>query len=183
MRNFAVAMLFLSGITTAFANPTLMVNQEKVIRTLKNQTLLPVIFPSKIPDVAAQKLYMSANSYGVHPDYQKFWQLNADTTATCQGVKVCNVGFISAEANGQLDLSYTTLPDNKNHLKEQVKLQNNKLGYYTPFHIQASGVNPTLEWKEKNILYTLSWQIQADVAQQKQILIEMANSAISSTGK
>jgi hypothetical protein len=171
-------VIFLTGISSGFAEDAAILNQQAVINTLKNQSSLPVLFPAKISRPGAQKLYLSASSYGINPDYQKFWQLNIDATPTCQGTKVCNIGFISAEKNGQLDLYYSTLPENKNHLKQRVKLKNNITGYYTPFHIQAGGVNPTLEWQVNHVLYTLTWRIQAEPAQQKQTLVEMANSAI-----
>lgn len=164
------------GSTQKFISSNTIHNQVQNLQQLKKQSVLPVIFPLRIPvSVKDQQYYASFTSYGINSDYDKFWQINVDATPNCHGVKVCNIGFVSAEKNGQLTHHYQTLPDNQVHLKERVQLKNNITGYYTPFHIQAGGVNPTLEWKIGEVLYTLSWKINAPPAQQKQILTKMAS--------
>lgn len=164
--------------TPQFVSSKIIHNQAQTLTQLKKQTALPVIFPAIIPVVKkGQQLYASSSSYGINADYNKFWQINIDATPDCQGAKVCNIGYITAEKNGKLTRQYQTLPGNKVSAKQTVLLKNNNTGYYTPFHIQAGGVNPTLEWKVGNILYTLSWRVNAHSAQQKQILTEMAKSS------
>ncbi len=158
-----------------FISASSLINRQKVFNELKRRSALPVIFPAKIPAQGCgdRPLYVSFNGYRAgNSDYSKSWQINVDATPTCQGVRVCNIGFLSAQRQGILAPDYQTLPGNKNHLKEKVALPRNITGYYTPFHIQAGGVNPTLEWRVNNILYTLSWRISAPPPRQKQILIE-----------
>lgn len=171
------ALIFLNG-AAAFAENTSALDQQTVIAQLKKQSALPILFPDKIPPAATHGPYLFADSYGIHPNDSQFWQLSVGTTPDCHGVHFCTVGFISAEKNGTLHTDYHSLPGNKDHRKEPVELKNNITAYYTPFHIQASGVNPTLEWRIKDILYTLSWRIQGNPAKQKQVLIEMANSTM-----
>jgi hypothetical protein len=162
-----------------FISASSLINRQKVFNELKRRSPLPVIFPTKIPaQKNNQPLYVSVSGYGIgNSDYAKFWQINVDTTPTCQGVRVCNIGFLAAQRQGKLTPDYQTLPGNRNHLKEKVVLPGNITGYYTPFHIEAGGVNPTLEWRVNNILYMLSWKIDAPASQQKQILLEIAHSA------
>ncbi len=158
-----------------FVSASRLINRQKVFHELKRRSMLPVIFPTKIPvpESGEQPLYVSFNGYRAgNSDYSKFWQINIDATPTCGGVRICNVGFLSAQKHGIVIPDYQTLPGNKNYLKEKVLLPGNITGYYTPFHIQAGGVNPTLEWRVNNILYTLSWRIDAPASQQKQIFIE-----------
>lgn len=169
----------LTGLTNALAGQPVIVHQKEIVANLRQHSnLQPIIFPQKIPPAAVTPLYMSMSGAGSQPDYNQFWQLNVDATPECHGVHVCNIGFISAEKNGKLAPNYYSLPDQK-HLKQTIQLQHHITGYYTPFHVQASGVNPTLEWKINHVLFTLSWQIQASPAQQKRILTTMANSAIA----
>ncbi len=164
-----------------FISASSLINRQKVFNELKRRSTLPVIFPAKIPAQGSHEpLYVSVNGYRIgNSDYDKSWQINIDATPACQGVRICNIGFLAAQRQGILTPDYQTLPDNKNHLKEKVALPENITGYYTPFHIQASGVNPTLEWKINNILYTLSWRISAPASVQKQMLIETARSALT----
>lgn len=166
---------FFSSFNSAMGNEISVVNQQDTVTQLKAQTTLPVFVPVKIPNLTDQKhLYVSfSGNADKNPDYNQFWQINWDATPSCHGVRVCNIGFISAEKNGHLDKTYVTLPGNEKHLKEKIKLKNNVIAYYTPFHIQAGGVNPTVEWRVNNILYTLSWKISANAAQQKHLLIQM----------
>ncbi len=172
------SLVVFANAKPSFVPSSQIINQRRVLNQLKSQTSLPVIFPTKIPSVTKGQLeYASYSSYGVSPNFEKFWQINIDATPTCRGIKTCNIGFISAERNGKLDSTYQTLPDNKFHQKEQIKLKNNITGYFTPFHIQASGVNPTLEWQINGVLYTLSWKINAEPSCQREILTVLADSA------
>lgn len=148
---------------------------QKNIQELKSKTTIPVIFPTQIPD-NKEKTYASYSSYGINPDLNHFWQINADATPDCHGTRVCNIGFLRAEIEGQFDPKYRAMPGNKEYHKARVILKNNTIAYYTPFHSMASGINPIIEWRRGRILYTLSWRIEAGSNQQKKILINMANS-------
>ena len=174
-----VSVIICEFAIPVWANDGAIIHQQKIIDELKTLSSIPVIFPGKTPP-RTDNFYMSYASDAIHPDFNQYWRLNVDATPDCHGIHVCNIGFISAEKNAKINLHYHSLPDNKDHLKERVKLKNNINAYFTPFHIQASGVNPTLEWSVSHVLYTLSWRIpSADPAEQKKILVEMANSATS----
>jgi hypothetical protein len=179
-----LSTLFLGNGTALAASPDVqfissaaIVNQPQVLRQLKSQTTAPVVFPAKIPaPEAGGSLYASVTHYAGQANYTSAWQINVDATPDCAGVRTCNIGYIAAEKNGKLSLSYETLPENKSHVKERVTLPHHITGYYTPFHVQASGVNPTVEWRENDILYILSWRIPGTPAQQKQILLHILSS-------
>lgn len=150
--------------------------QANIVQNIKKQSDIPVLFPKKIVVSDKKPLYASAASFTSHPDYQQYWQINVDFTPNCQGVKTCNLGFISAEKSGKISRSYQTLPENKIHFKESIYITKNIKAYYTPFHIEAGAVNPTIEWKINNVLYKISWRIDADPSRQQKILIAMAQS-------
>lgn len=140
---------------------------------------LPVIVPSQIPAPQhGQTFYISYSSYANHPNYKQYWQINVDVTPDCHGMRICNIGLISAESPSTISPYYETLPNQKKQLKERVALPGHINAYFTPFHIAAGAVNPTLEWRQKNIKYTLTWRIDAPSAEQKQILLHIAQSAL-----
>lgn len=163
--------------TLEFIPSNQIIHLDQVIHQLSQVSTIPVIFPTKIPaDPNQSHYYASLSSYAAHPDYNRYWQINIDATAECQGVKICNIGYISAIRAGKLTKKYFTLPDNQSHAKTKIKLKNNITAYYTPFHIQAGGINPTIEWQVNDILYTLSWRVTGSASQQKQTLVELLQS-------
>jgi hypothetical protein len=154
-------------------------NAKTQIHQLKALTFLPVIFPDRIPAPGqGQNFYLSYSSNAIKADYTQYWQLNVDVTPDCLGAHFCNVGYISAEKDGRISRSFETLPDKKEHLKELVYLPCHIAAYYTPFHIAASAVQPTLEWRKDNVKYTLSWTIAAPAEEQKTMLLKIVPSGL-----
>lgn len=151
------------------------------IKAVEKQSPLPVLWPTQIPAPQQGQLYANYATRGINPDYTQYWILDIGTTADCQGTRVCSVGSISAKKAGKISKDYETLPDLKKHPKQCVTLEKGYVGYYTPFHTEAGGVNPTMEWQVGDIVYTLSWRI--DAAHSDEILLKMANLAIKGTVK
>lgn len=151
-------------------------NAQTQLTQLKKQTALPIILPTQIPAPhSGESFYISYSSYYNQPNFNQFWQINVDVTPDCQGARVCNIGLITAEKSGQISAYYQTLPDQKNHLKEKVSISCHISAYYTPFHIAAGAVNPTLEWRQNAVKYTITWRIEGSPAEQKQILLNIAH--------
>lgn len=151
-------------------------NLKIALAKISTRSNIPVFFPSKYPvsNHNPKFLYASDTSNTGGEPIQT-WQVSIDATPDCHGTKVCNIGSLTAERKLNIDRNYISLPDNQKHSKEMISLRKDKTGYYTPFHIEAGGVNPTLEWKEKGVWYTLRWRIDAEPACQKQAMIDMVN--------
>lgn len=155
----------------SWESPDDIINLSLTLQQLKQQTQMPVLFPEKIPG-STTRMYASKSS-DPSGNYRRYWQINVDSTPDCKGTHYCNIGSLTAELGKKISLNYESLPDKNSHLKEPVKLKDDIIGYYTPFHVQASGIEPTLEWRQGNVTYTLQWYIPAEETQQKQILIDM----------
>jgi hypothetical protein len=155
---------------------------QQVITSVSEKSSIPVLFPAVVPAPEnLMRLYASGRSVVDNPDYNKYWTITVDATKDCGGMHTCNVGALTAARGMKLDKNYLTLPDQKSHKKERVKLEGGYIGYYTPFHTEASGVNPTIEWQVKDVLYTLQWRIID--AEAKDFLIVMVNSAVKASDK
>lgn len=172
-------------LTTAYAEDTtirmiaasdVIQGLDQAIADVKSQTSLPVTFPSYVPALQ-NALYASYSSYSMNPNYQKFWQISADTTPECKGVRLCNVGVITAEKGRHIDPTYDNSPEQKKLPKEKVKLRNGITAYYTPTHLETTRIYPTIEWQSNGVLYTMRWKM-LDKSEEaaKQTLIDMANS-------
>ncbi|MBS0350919.1 MAG: hypothetical protein JSR33_07020, partial [Proteobacteria bacterium] len=123
-------------------------NLKMALAKISVKSNIPVFFPSKYPfsKTNPKLLYAFGTALG-GANYQKAWQISVDATPDCHGTHVCNIGFLTAENKSNIEQSYISLPNNQKHLKEVINLKNGTTAYYTPFHIEAGGVNPTLEWK------------------------------------
>jgi hypothetical protein len=149
---------------------------DQAIRDIKQQTPLNVVFPSNIP-APENDLYVSYSSYSMNPNYKLFWQISADATPNCKGMRVCNIGVVTAEKGRKVELTYDNLPDQKKLPKQRVTLQNGTAAYYTPTHTSASRIYSTIEWQKNGVLYTMRWKVinvSEDVI--KQVIITMINS-------
>jgi hypothetical protein len=151
-------------------------NLKIVLAKISTKSDIPVFFPPKYPFSKENPKLLHAfdtSMTGTNPN--DAWQVSIDATADCHGTKVCNIGSLTAERKADIDRYYVTLPDNQKHAKELIRLKNGVSGYYTPFHIEAGGVNPTLEWKQSGVWYTLRWRIDSQPSYQKKVLMDMVD--------
>lgn len=137
----------------------------KLITSMQKKTNVTVLFPRKIPN---KKYYLTAKITN------SGYIIYADETKNCGGVHACNIGFASAEVAGNPIIYYSM--DNK-ELTEPVKLANNLKGYYTPGHAMGDFWPTNIVWRDKNVLYSITWQLNPKIEQQT--IIAMANSMIS----
>lgn len=144
-------------------------NIDKAITDVKSNSKLPVVFPGEIPE-SKNTLYAGSTSV------EDFWVIYVDTTNTCNGVKVCNVGLITAHKNANIDDTYMNMKTKKQQKKSPVLLADGTNALFTPGHAEADWHNPTLEWKNNDITYMLTWSIKGK--DEKIVLTTMANSAM-----
>ena len=137
----------------------------KLITATQKKTNIPVLFPSKIPNA---KYYLSAKITN------SGYNIYVDETKDCDGVHACNIGIVSAESAGNPIIYYNM--DNK-ELTKPVKLANNLKGYYTPGHAMGDFWPTNIVWRDKNVLYSITWQLNPKIEQKT--IIAMANSMIS----
>jgi hypothetical protein len=155
--------------TNQFINTENLPDFKTILRTLKEKTQLPVIFPQKIPalgNLTGYYIYTEAESGTSH------YLISMDKTADCHGKHNCTIGSLFASVGGIPQIYYST--DNK-ELTVPVDLVGGKKGYFTPSHAMADFWAPQIEWRDGNILYRLSWNLAANVPE-KEALVAMANS-------
>lgn len=187
-KGFCYALFFflsLSFCQTIYAAETIFISSKEIknvktqLSRLKKRSILPVVFPRQIPAPQyGQIFYVSCSSDADRPDYAEYWQINVDIMPDCHGTRICNVGFVAAKKSAPISPYYETMPGPQKRRKEKISLPCHFSAYYTPFHIAAGAINPTLEWRQNNIQYTLTWKIEGTAAQQKQILLRIAASAL-----
>lgn len=174
---FLMGAAVLVAIASFAAQKNTIVGLDNVINAIKSKSTLPVYFPPQVPlNKQNPKLYANYATAAMMPDYNRIWFIYVDTTPICQGTHICNIGLISAQQDGKLTLTYNPAPDWKPKKAEKVMLKNHKMAYFTPFYVAADAVNPTLQWQDNGVVYTLRWQVNSGDA--KKVLINMANSAI-----
>lgn len=177
-KNFVYIFIVLVFSITTFAavqskctmgsSKKLIPNLKQSIKTAQTKTNLLIIFPKKIPADSQIKIYysfieMTKNSYIVY----------VDSTTTCHGAHVCNIGSVQAQKNAQIDTYYDM---NKKKLTVPVKLKHHVKAYFTPSHAMGDFWPAIIQWQENKILYTISWNMKQ--AQEKLALIHMANDMI-----
>lgn len=143
-----------------------------ILTEIKSRVTMPVIFPTRIPVAeATTKYYLSSSASSNQQQYSIF----IDSTPRCDGAHFCNMGTINAYNNGFPFIYYSL--ENK-ELTVPVMLTHNLKGYYTPAHPMADMWPTQLEWRDKNILYSITWR-NLPTADEKQDIINIANSAIN----
>jgi hypothetical protein len=148
----------------------------KTLSDVKQASPLAVMFPTQVPfSTKTPKLYSSQSSYFTDPDYKKYWIINVDASADCNGAHYCNVGTLSAEKDGKLETKYD-IALNKSLAKQEIKLNNGTTAYLTPGHAGADYQATTVEWQKNNVLYKLTWNIEAK--DEKAVIVDMVNSAL-----
>lgn len=182
---FTLSLALLSPNIYAQTNyPIQMVASNAVIQGLdqaisetRERTPLTVLFPRHIPNPDGT-LYASYSSYNLNPNYKNFWQISADATAECKGMRVCNVGVVTAEKGRAIESTYDILPELKKLPKQRVMLQDGTNAYYTPTHTEASRVYSTIEWQKSGVTYTMRWKVNAPEDVTQQVIVDMANSVV-----
>lgn len=150
-------------------------NWDEQLSQLKTKTHLHIVFPTQIPadkDNAFYYVYGEV-SQGKVTNYT----LSASKEENCEGKKVCTVGFIRGE-EGATPENYTDR--NNQPITQPVTLSHHIQGYFTPAHAMGDFWPGQVSWKCKNTLYTLSWNLPGE--EEKDLLIEMANSSIEDAG-
>lgn len=138
---------------------------------LKKKTNVPVIFPNVVPPPSNNVKYyassdLSAVSNGIA------YTINVDSSKDCNGAHYCNIGSLRAEQGGNPQIFYDR---NNKEITVIVALSNKTKGYYTPGHAMGDYFSPNLQWRNKNVLYTLSWNQNLNSAE-RDTLIRMVNS-------
>lgn len=152
------------------------VGMKTAINEAMKTSPVPVLFPSKVAaDTQHDHYYASNDEYAAKN--MKGYQINVDYKQDCKGAHYCTVGYI----RGQQDMQPEIQKDKNNKIiTEDMRLNNDTQGFYTPGHAMGSYFSPTLQWHINNVLYTLSWD---DHVASKEAMIEMANSVIDNLTK
>lgn len=143
-------------------------NLKQSIKTTQTKINLPIVFPKKIPANAKIKPYyafieMTKNSYIIY----------VDSTKTCQGAHVCNIGSVKASKNGKIGTYYDM---NKKKITVPVKLKHHVTGYFTPSHAMGDFWPAIIQWQKNKTVYSISWNMKQ--ARERAALIYMANEMI-----
>lgn len=157
------------------ANSPSMVSANTIIQGLDNavaqiklKTTVPVIFPTIIPTNQNLHTYF-ANSDLSQMQNGIDYTINVDATQNCSGAHYCNIGYVRAQKGGNPQVNYDM---HNKQLTVSVILANNTKAYFTPGHAMADFFPAEIQWRDKNILYTLTWNTDQNS------IIKMANSAI-----
>lgn len=144
-------------------------NLDKAKAEAKQKTEVPVLFPKRIASDPAIKIYYATTDLTAAPGYRIY----VDSSKDCHGMHTCNIGSVSAEIGGNPVIYYDM---NNKEITIPVMLANNLKGYYTPAHAMGDFWPTMLVWRDKNVLYTITWQLKPKI--EKNAIITMANSMI-----
>lgn len=154
-------------------------NLDKVLAQIKQEAKVPVLFPYQVPKPVESKKYF-ANRDSVAAQNGYIYWVNVDYTADCNGIKVCNVGNMTARRSTSPEL-FTDMQNN--HITTEVQLSKNIKGYYTPGHPMGDYFPANVQWITNGVLYSLTWiAVPKTADEEKSALIAMANSAIIGGG-
>ncbi len=156
--------------TNLVAAHNLINNLDKAQMQAKQKTSMPVLFPKRIASDPTIKTYYASADLTAAPGYRIY----VDSTKDCRGVHTCNIGRVSAEIGGNPIIYYDM---NNKEITIPVILSNNLKGYYTPAHAMGDFWPTMLVWRDKNVLYTITWQLKPEI--EKNAIIAMANSMIT----
>lgn len=185
-RSHILFIILLGFISPVFAsiNQTSMLNASTTIQgladtinTAKKNSDIPIIFPRLIAQQTA-----NAATDQTKPQYFAYtpsapsqdgvsYVIYVDAAADCHGAHYCNIGYIQAEKGGNPQIFYDL---KNNEITKPVPLKNKIKAYFTPGHAMADYFPAEIQWRNKNILYTISWNTN------RENIIKMANSAIES---
>ncbi len=180
-QNAAIKTFFVLFAAIFFANITYAANNTQVplisateaiqnlsdaVNTAKKDSNARVVFPQLVPK--ASKPYF-ASVDATAKTRGASYVINIDKTKTCNGVHVCNVGYVQAELRGNPQIYYDI---NNKEITEPVMLANHIKGYFTPGHAMGDFFPASIQWRDRDVLYSITWQTDRDT------MIKIANSAI-----
>ena len=171
--NFSLLLLPITicyGINNLVLAHNLINSLTKELIQAKQKTDIAILFPKRIASDPANKKYYAFADLTASPGYRIY----IDSTASCHGVHTCNIGTVTAELGGNPTIYYDM---NNKEITIPVILTNNLKAYYTPGHAMGDYWPPRIVWRDKNVLYTISWQLNPAIAQQA--IIAMANSMLT----
>ncbi|CAM4457991.1 MAG: hypothetical protein LEGION0398_MBIBDBAK_00838 [Legionellaceae bacterium] len=153
----------------------IVLNLSKSLKALSEKTNIPIVFPTVLPmDDEVKQYYVNTDVAEKPIDYD--FMISISAIPDCNGAPVCNLGYLFAKKKGKPHWVKNSIAET-----HKVNLVNKVTGYFTPAYSGGGFFPPTLEWKDNDILYNLSWGIAPKQAELT--LIEMANSAIKNQNK
>lgn len=181
MKTKLIGLLIVSQLSCAFAANVNMINATMNVRNLTTSmsaiqmTLqTPAVFPASIPapSSAAVTYYASVNLN--LPNKSIKYILNVDATAQCHGAQFCNIGRVMAQTG-------VAPKSGGQGSTKTVDLANQVVGFYTSGYAAGDYSPAQLQWLNQNTLYTLTWKMPRGLsdADQQQLLVQMANSALA----
>jgi len=132
---------------------------RKELPRLKQQTGVPILLPSKLPDFA-QPVYVSAT--GDRTSYS----ITLSSTPNCTA-NACFIGSFQAKRGKQSSFD------------QSISLAKHHQGFYKPLSCGASCSPPAIAWVDQRVLYEIQMSLpKRDKEVVKTAFIQMANSAI-----
>ncbi len=141
---------------------------DNAIAQAKKNANVSVYFPTVMPRVGRNKHFF-ANSDTSQVKYGINYRINIDGSPNCHGIHYCNIAYVMAKQGTKYDTYYDR---NGKPITVPVTLTNNIQGYYTPGHPMADYFPASMQWIDKGVHYTISW----DAIENS--LIAVTNSAI-----
>ena len=150
-------------------------NLAETVDNIKSKTEIPIIFPTQVPKLNKDAKGYFANHDGKIDNQQ--YTITVDYTKECHSTHYCSAATVMGRIGVNPEMFYSM---NNMPLTTEVTLDKNFKGFYTPGHPMGSYFSPTVQWRDGNILYSISWQISTkNQEEEKQTLIKIANSAIA----
>ena len=144
-----------------------------VLASLQNESDLAVQFPQKMPKPTKPTQYF-AYLEPSNSSYDNGYRIDVDTTATCHGMKTCNVGSFSTQKGGSV-MMQTDMA--KKPITVQVHLVHHQSAYFTPSHAMGDYWPAMIQWVNQGVLYSISWNTPSLKGEQTQ-LMQMADTVI-----
>lgn len=146
----------------------------KTIADAKKKTNVPIVFPSIVPAPAAGVKYYASSDFSAVSNGISYI-INIDASKDCNGAHYCNIGSLRAEQGANPQVYYDR---NNKEITVTFSLPHNIKGFYTPGHAMGDYFSPNIQWRDKNILYTLNWNANLGSSEQG-TLTKMVSSAIN----
>jgi hypothetical protein len=146
-------------IAAAFATLTLLPGLLSMpVQDLKSETSLPILVPDKMV-TEADELYPSIDGNS------RRYTISIGAAPDCGGATACFVADFSATKGG------------RPFGERKVKLTKGRTGRFQPLSCGASCSPPSIEWRERGVVYRLQANVGAQSMERKR-LVRMANEAI-----
>lgn len=148
-------------------------NLKTSLESLAAKTNLPVIFPEQLPAPSHSDHYYLYTE--TKPDSDRYL-ISIDSTPDCHGAHYCSLGSLTA-VRGESPQIYSSI--DRQELTVPVQLAIKKIGYFTPGHAMGSFWPSQLEWRERSVLYRMSWNLPKE--SEKPTLIAVVNTTAKGT--